>query len=58
MYRPEAVLARLADGNSIPCLCFNLPTVNPTDERNADYAAKLRALATRLDLPDSYVQTI
>ena len=57
MYRPEAVLARLSDGNSIPCLCFNLPTVNTTDERNADYAAKLRALATRLNLPDSYVQT-
>ena len=58
MYRPEAVLARLADGNSIPCLWFNLPTVDPTDERNADYAAKLRALATRLNLPDNYVQTI
>jgi hypothetical protein len=58
MYRPEAVLARLPDGNSIPCLCFNLPTVNTTDERNADYAAKLRALATCLNLPPSYVQTI
>lgn len=58
MYRPEAVLARLADGNSIPCLCFNLPRVNPTDERNADYAAKLRALAARMNLPASYVQTI
>ena len=58
MYRPEAVLARLSDGNSIPCLCFNLPRVNTTDQRNADYAAKLRTLATRLNLPDSYVQTI
>ena len=56
MYRPEAVLARLPDGNSIPCLCFNLPTVNTTDERNAEYAAKLRALATRLNLPTSYVE--
>ena len=63
MYRPEAVLARLPGGNSIPCLCFNLPgfnlpAVNMTNERNADYAAKLRALATRLNLPPSYVQTI
>ena len=58
MYRAEAVLARLPDGNSIPCLCFNLPTVNTTDERSAEYAAKLRALATRLNLPQSYVQTI
>ncbi len=58
MYRPEAVLARLLDGNSVSCLCFNLPTINATDERNGDYAAKLRALATRLNLPESYVQTI
>jgi len=58
MYRPEAVLARLPEGNSIPCLCFNLPTVNTTDERNTDYVAKLRALATCLNLPPSYVQTI
>ena len=58
MYRPEAVLARLPDGNSVPCLCFNLPTVNPTGEHNADYATKLRALATQLKFPESYVQTI
>jgi hypothetical protein len=63
MYRPEAVLARLPDGNSIPCLCFNLPgfnlpAANTPSERNSDYAAKLRALATRLNLPASYVQTI
>lgn len=58
MYRPEAVLAQLPEGKSVPCLCFNIPTVNVTDERNADYAAKLRALATRLNLPASYVQTI
>lgn len=58
MYRAEAVLARLPNGNSIPCLCFNLPTANPTDEKNADYAAKLRALATRLNLPDSYIKKI
>ena len=58
MYRPEAVLARLPDGNSVPCLCFNLPTVSVGEERNHDYAAKLRALATQLNLPKSYVQTI
>ena len=58
MYRAEAVLARLPNEESIPCLCFNLPTVNPTDKKNADYAVKLRALATRLNLPDSYIKTI
>jgi Gamma-glutamyl cyclotransferase, AIG2-like len=58
MYRPEAVLAKLADGNEVPCLCFNLPAVHADEERNLAYATKLRALATELNLPESYVQTI
>jgi len=57
-YRPEAVLARLADGNEHPCLCFNLPAVQANEERNLAYATKLRSLATQLNLPESYVQTI
>lgn len=57
MYRPEAVLA-LFNGKSVPCLCFNLPTVNTKESRNEEYAAKLRALATQLNLPEIYVQTI
>jgi Gamma-glutamyl cyclotransferase, AIG2-like len=58
MYRPEAVLAQLADRNEVPCLCFNLPAVQANDERNLAYATKLRSLATQLNLPESYVQTI
>jgi hypothetical protein len=58
MYRPEAVLAQLADGNEVPCLCFNLPVVQANEERNLAYATKLRSLATQLNLPESYVQTI
>ena len=57
-YRPEAVLARLTDGNPIPCLCFNLPEVDPNEERNLDYVEKLRALAMRLGFPEGYVQSI
>ena len=57
-YRPEAVLARLTDGNPIPCLCFNLPGVDPNEERNLDYVEKLRALAMRLGFPEGYVQSI
>ncbi|HSE26263.1 MAG TPA: gamma-glutamylcyclotransferase family protein [Pyrinomonadaceae bacterium] len=57
-YRPEAVLAKLADGNAIPCLTFNLPGLNANEQRNHAYAEKLRALAADLNLPPSYVETI
>lgn len=57
-YRPEPVLARLKAGELIPTLCFNLPALDSTNERNVGYAAKLRDLATRLNLPLKYVQKI
>lgn len=57
-YRPEAVLARLKDGDIIPTLCFNLSASDSTNERNVEYATKLRELATRLSLPMNYVQRI
>ena len=57
-YRPEAVAARLADGGVVPALCFNLPVPPSADERNPQYAAKLRALAERIGLPTDYVSSI
>lgn len=57
-YRPEAVLARLADGSMIPALCFNLPKPPSANERNPEYVAKLRQLADRIGLPASYVSSI
>ena len=57
-YRPEAALARLADGNAVPCLTFNLPALNVNEQRNCAYAEKLRTLAADLNLPPSYVETI
>jgi gamma-glutamyl AIG2-like cyclotransferase len=57
-YRPEAVLARVDDGSIVPALCFNLPSPPSPDERNADYAARLRTLAERLGLPPAYVSSI
>src|SRR5215813_10331920 len=33
-YRPEAVIAKLADGSLIPALCFNLPPSSEPDEPN------------------------
>jgi len=57
-YRPEAVCARLADGGVAAALCFNLPAPPAADERNPQYAAKLRELAARIGLPQSYVSSI
>lgn len=57
-YRPEAVLANLSNGEVLAALCFNLPEPPSADERNADYAARLRALAERLNFPAEYVASI
>jgi len=57
-YRPEAVLVELPDGTRIPALCYNLVVPPSADEANPEYAAKLRDLARRLDLPADYVARI
>jgi gamma-glutamyl AIG2-like cyclotransferase len=57
-YRPEAVLANLDDGSVVSAVCFTLPTPPSTNERNPQYAAKLRDLASRIGLPPGYVSTI
>jgi len=58
MYRPEAVIAELADGVRVPALCFNLPVTPQPGESNDAYARKLRDLADRLGLPAEYVDRI
>jgi len=58
VYRPEAVLAHLEDGTIVPALCFNLPLAPSPDERNAEYAGRLRRLAERIGLPPDYVSSI
>jgi hypothetical protein len=57
-YRPEAVLAQLTAGGVTPALCFNLPAPPSADERNPQYAARLREVAARLGLPPDYVSSI
>lgn len=57
-YRPEAVLCELKNGSRIPALCFNLLELPGPEEANAEYPAKLRALAARLGLPADYVASI
>ena len=58
VYRPEAVSLKLDDGSALAALCYNLPTPPNPDERNPEYAAKLRSLAERIGLPSSYVQSL
>jgi hypothetical protein len=58
VYRPEAVSAHLANGSVIPALCFNLPVPPSPNERNPQYAAKLKELAQRIGLPPDYVSSI
>jgi Gamma-glutamyl cyclotransferase, AIG2-like len=57
-YRPEAVIARLADGSLVPALCFNLPPSDETVEANPEYAEKLRDVAIKLGLPADYAASI
>jgi hypothetical protein len=57
-YRPEAVIIKLQDGVQVPALCFNLIEPPRPDEANAEYAAKLRDLARRLQLPIEYIDSI
>lgn len=58
VYRPEAVLARVADGSVVSALCFNLPTAPSLEDCNSEYVTKLRQLAERIGLPPSYVSSI
>lgn len=57
-YRPEPVLAQLADGSYLPALCFNLLVPPAPEEANPEHATKLRELARRLKLPTGYIESI
>jgi hypothetical protein len=57
-YRPEAVVAQLADRSHIPALCFNLPSAGEIEETNSEYAEKLRSVGRRLGLPADYTENI
>ncbi len=57
-YRPEAVIARLMEGEVVPALCYNLCEEPAPDEANPDYAARLREVLAKLDFPRSYIETI
>ena len=57
-YRPEALLARLLEGETVPALCYNLREVPGPGETNAEYATRLRTTLSRLGFPPEYVAAI
>lgn len=57
-YRAEAVFVQVRDGSFIPALCFNLLNPPAPEEKNPEYAAKLKQLAIRLKLPADYIDCI
>jgi len=57
-YRPEPVIASLMDGSIVAALCFNLPAVPAEVQSNLEYAGKLRIVAKRMGLPESYIASI
>ena len=57
-YRAETVAVNFAGGGVAPVLCYNLPPELHRGKANPDYAAKLRAVAGRMGLPESYIRSI
>ena len=57
MYRPVAVMIE-AEAAAAPALAYVLPEPPALDERNPEYATKLRALAERLGFPEAYTRSI
>ena len=60
MYRPVAVLVEAAAAGAAPvaALTYVLPEPPAPEERNPEYAARLRAVAERLGLPTHYTRSI
>ena len=57
-YRPEAVLAQPIEGIAIPALCYNLLQAPESQEKNPDYALRLKSVLTKLGFPGDYVASI
>ena len=57
-YAPMDVTAVLPDGGRIRATTYTLPDAQASGPPNAEYAAKLRALAARLGLSPEYIATI
>lgn len=58
VYRPEQIEVALENRAIIPARVYNLAQPPAPDERNPDYADKLKAAMTRLGFPAEYVADI
>jgi Gamma-glutamyl cyclotransferase, AIG2-like len=58
MYRPIAVLVETDEAEAVAALAYVLPEPPAPQERNPEYASRLRALAERLGLPPEYTRSI
>ena len=56
-YVAEPVVVKLPGGTQVSAVCYNLPAAKLTGS-NPEYATALLALATKLKLPDSYLDHI
>jgi hypothetical protein len=57
-YRAGPIAVRGEDGSSLAALCYNLAAPPKPGDGNADYAARLREVLTRLGFPREYVTGI
>jgi len=57
-YRPDPVLVRTLEGTEVPALCYNLPQEPAPEEHNPEYAARLRAVVTKLGFSKEYADLI
>ena len=58
VYRPEEIEVALENRAIVPARVYNLAQPPAPDERNPDYAEKLKAAMTRLGFPAEYVAGI
>jgi hypothetical protein len=57
-YRAEALMAQVIGGVAVPALCYNLPRPPEPDERNPDYAHRLKSLLAKLGFPEDDLASI
>lgn len=57
LYRPEAVVAQPFEGGAVPALCYNLVQPPEANERNPEYAKRLRSALAKLGFPEESVES-
>jgi aspartate racemase len=58
LYRPEKVIARPVEGAPIPAVSYVLPGAPRPEERDQEYAERLRRLLEKLGFPEDYVASV